>query len=378
MRSTLKCDIIFAITVGDCYMKTKIIYISGNEVFEMAEIRAAFDQVRSALGLGADTVLFGVPVDCDCALASDESDESGVADVSVVDAVATPDDVISDAPIIDNVVAPVSTVDSVSKAPDEIVPAPESEIVDQIVEIATPEPAPAQEVIVDSLPETVETVAEPESAPETEPESDPEPETDKVIPILSILSSQEKKIEPMADVEPITVSTVAETVSISSVEISNEPVIEPESEPEIEPESEPMPDSAEKIDLDKMIDDDMPSAPSEKTIEHLLASMTPLREDVDSTPAEESPDTTPDVSSFDGNDDTDATLAKLASEFAETQDKIVVPTKSKGNGKIEKLKGIISFKPRREENSGFIGDLFNWAGAAANDDDFSLPGFFND
>ncbi|MBQ8686576.1 MAG: hypothetical protein IJ517_02335 [Alphaproteobacteria bacterium] len=370
-------------------MKTKIIYISGNEVFEMAEIRAAFDQVRSALGLGADTVLFGVPVDCDCALASDESDESGVADVSVVDAVATPDDVISDAPIIDNVVAPVSTVDSVSKASDEIVPAPESEIVDQIVEIATPEPAPAQEVIVDSLPETpvyvdtdipetVETVAEPESAPETEPESDPEPETDKVIPILSILSSQEKKIEPMADVEPITVSTVAETVSISSVEISNEPEIEPESEPEIEPESEPMPDSAEKIDLDKMIDDDMPSAPSEKTIEHLLASMTPLREDVDSTPAEESPDTTPDVSSFDGNDDTDATLAKLASEFAETQDKIVVPTKSKGNGKIEKLKGIISFKPRREENSGFIGDLFNWAGAAANDDDFSLPGFFND
>lgn len=374
-------------------MKTKIIYISGNEVFEMAEIRAAFDQVRSALGLGADTVLFGVPVDCDCALASDVSDESDVVDVNVVDAVVTPDDVISDAPIIDDVVAPVSTVDSVSKASDEIVPAPESENVDQIVEFATPEPAPVQEVIVDSLPETpvymdtdipetAETVAEPESAPETEPESDPEsapePETDKVIPILSILSSQEKKIEPMADVEPITVSTVAETVFISSVEISNEPEIEPESESEIEPESEPMPDSAEKIDLDKMIDDDMPSAPSEKTIEHLLASMTPLREDVDSTPAEESSDTAPDVSSFDGTDDTDATLAKLASEFAETQDKIVVPAKSKGNGKIEKLKGIISFKPRREENSGFIGDLFNWAGAAANDDDFSLPGFFND
>ncbi len=44
-------------------MKTKIIYISGNEVFSPADIRAAFDEVRVALGLDSDTVLFGVPVE---------------------------------------------------------------------------------------------------------------------------------------------------------------------------------------------------------------------------------------------------------------------------------------------------------------------------
>ena len=49
-------------------MKTKIIYISGNEVFDMAEIRAAFEEVRCALGLDDDTVLFGVPVDKDNAI----------------------------------------------------------------------------------------------------------------------------------------------------------------------------------------------------------------------------------------------------------------------------------------------------------------------
>ena len=46
-------------------MKTKIIYISGNEVFDMADIRAAFEEVRSTLGLARDTILFGVPVDSD-------------------------------------------------------------------------------------------------------------------------------------------------------------------------------------------------------------------------------------------------------------------------------------------------------------------------
>ena len=44
-------------------MKTKIIYISGNEVFDMADIRAAFEEVRNTLHLGSDTVMFGVPVD---------------------------------------------------------------------------------------------------------------------------------------------------------------------------------------------------------------------------------------------------------------------------------------------------------------------------
>ena len=50
-------------------MKTKIIYISGSEVFEMSQVRAAFEEIRQTLGLDKDTILFGVPVDCDDALA---------------------------------------------------------------------------------------------------------------------------------------------------------------------------------------------------------------------------------------------------------------------------------------------------------------------
>lgn len=65
MRSTPKCDIMAASSRGFVSMKTKIIYISGNEVFNMADIRAAFEEVRNTLGLGTDTIMFGVPVDND-------------------------------------------------------------------------------------------------------------------------------------------------------------------------------------------------------------------------------------------------------------------------------------------------------------------------
>ena len=49
-------------------MKTKIIYISGGEIFNMSDVRSALDCVRHELGLGPDTVLFGVPVDAEDAL----------------------------------------------------------------------------------------------------------------------------------------------------------------------------------------------------------------------------------------------------------------------------------------------------------------------
>ena len=55
---------------------TKIIYISGNETFEMTQIRAAFEEVRETLGLDKDTILFGVPVDCDSALEDIKTSEN--------------------------------------------------------------------------------------------------------------------------------------------------------------------------------------------------------------------------------------------------------------------------------------------------------------
>ena len=44
-------------------MKKKIIYISGAEVFDVNDVRAAFEEVRNTLKLDGDTILFGVPVD---------------------------------------------------------------------------------------------------------------------------------------------------------------------------------------------------------------------------------------------------------------------------------------------------------------------------
>jgi hypothetical protein len=34
------------------------------------------------------------------------------------------------------------------------------------------------------------------------------------------------------------------------------------------------------------------------------------------------------------------------------------------------------FKKAKRDDGGLMGDLFGWAGIAANDDDFSIPGFF--
>ena len=177
MRSTLKCDIIRPYIVGDEFMKTKIIYISGNEVFEMSEIRAAFDSVRAALGLDNDTILFGVPVDADNALSNvDITPATNVAPVvePIIEAVAEPEI----EPVVESVVEPVAETEY----------APVAEI----------EPEP----IIDTIPET--------------PES---PASEPVIPILSILSAQETPVDPV--VEPVAES-VAEVVATPVVE----PVVE--------------------------------------------------------------------------------------------------------------------------------------------------------
>lgn len=44
-------------------MKTKIIYICGGESCDIADIRSAFNQVKSTLGLDKETILFGVPIE---------------------------------------------------------------------------------------------------------------------------------------------------------------------------------------------------------------------------------------------------------------------------------------------------------------------------
>ena len=325
-------------------MKTKIIYISGNEVFEMSEIRAAFDSVRAALGLDNDTILFGVPVDSDNALACADNAPAPVVDVT-------------EPVVVDAVVAP---------------------------EVHEPDIEPIAEPMVEIEPEPVAVEIEPVSAPVVETVVEPvaENEPEPVIPILSILSAGDDVREP--DSEPM-VEPVA-TVIAEPIVDTVEPVVAPEPETaetavisdisidaELSAPVNSNDDVVETVSIGDMITDDAPVAPMEKTLEQLLESMTPLREDIQ-------PDTTakPDdmpVDTFD-SDDPDATLAQLATEFVDTQDKIPVTQKTSGAGKIGKLKNILPFKKAKRDDNGLMGDLFGWAGIAANDEDFSIPGFF--
>jgi hypothetical protein len=141
-------------------MKTKIIYISGTEVFDMREIRAAFDEVRSALGLAKDTILFGVPVDADDAL----SNTNTVAENTSISAVATEtvlDDtahknITTEEPIIVDEIAPAPEKKSKKRATKEI----KNEVAEVVPEVITTEEV---ETVIESVVE--ETVIEPSVNP---------------------------------------------------------------------------------------------------------------------------------------------------------------------------------------------------------------------
>ena len=318
MRSTAKCDIMFPSSGGFISMKTKIIYISGNEVFDMADIRAAFEEVRTTLGLGNDTVMFGVPVDSDDALCSNEAHTT----------VTTQLEAVSVQPESSIVEAPKETKKSIKK----------SASTRKNKSVAKEESA---------LPETIES-----SEKITEPTTE-----EKIIPILSILAAQKDNSAEETNSEP-------EITEIQEIEEEVE-------ENDIHPS-----------EIADMITEDAPEAPIEKTLEQLLESMTPLREDVIEEPIEEE-NTSAENLTFEKEDfsesieeDADATLEQLAAEFAENQDKIPTQPKSENHSKIGKLKNILPFKKAKRDETGLMGDLFGWAGIAANDDDFTIPGFF--
>lgn len=322
----------------------------------MREIRAAFDEVRSALGLAKDTILFGVPVDADDALVN----TTAIAQNTSVSAVST-------------TIEPDVTVAKAEEKPventtEEIIPTTVKktrkrtvkEIAEPVVEVAT-EPAVA-ETIIESEPviESVAVAATAEEPTEEEP----------IIPILSILASSVDDDEQPQD-------------SVQEQEVVAEPqapVVETEEivADAIEETTEPIDDAdAVQVSVGDIISNEAPVAEKEKTLEELLESMTPLREDVetpvadDTVEPEQDFDVVPDI-----DPDTDATLAQLANEFAAAQDKIVSIEKPESQGKIGKLKNILPFKKAKRDDSSLMGDLFGWAGIAANDEDFSIPGFF--
>ena len=315
-------------------MKTKIIYISGNELFEMGDIRAAFEEVRNTLGLDKDTILFGVPVDEDNALAQP---------IQTCDIANTfePEDI--EIPAVQDIIPePIHTAETVQEDPQlEVIP-----------EVVVPE-----EPIYDEIP-VIENIQHVENNEDT------------VIPILSVLGGTDTNVAPEEEPEQTQYVT----------DIITEAVEQPDDE--IEKQAETL-----QISIEDVVADQAPvEEEKEKTLEELLESMTPLGEDIledtdnNESGIEDMADTDSDVDfSVSMNDDvtdTDATLAQLANEFAQTQDQIPTTQKNTGNGKISKLKNILPFKKVKRDDSGLMGDLFGWAGIAANDEDFSIPGFF--
>ncbi|MBQ7949777.1 MAG: hypothetical protein IJ276_02195 [Alphaproteobacteria bacterium] len=346
-------------------MKTKIIYISGTEVFDMREIRAAFDEVRSALGLAKDTILFGVPVDADDALANTTAIAQNTS-VSAVSTTIEPDVTVAEAEEkpVENITEEIIPT-TVKKTRKRTV----KEIAEPVVDVAT-EPAVA-ETIIESEP-VIESVA---VAATTEEPTEEEP----IIPILSILaSSVDDDEQPQDSVQEQEVVAEPET---PVVKVEEAPVVNTVAEPvtnAIEETTEPIDDAdAVQVSVGDIISNEAPVAEKEKTLEELLESMTPLREDVETPVADDTVEPEQDFDVVpDMDPDTDATLAQLANEFAAAQDKIVSIEKPESQGKIGKLKNILPFKKAKRDDSSLMGDLFGWAGIAANDEDFSIPGFF--
>lgn len=302
-------------------MKTKIIYISGNEIFDMNDIRAAFEEVRLALKLDKNTVLFGVPVD---------SEDAGFATKN--DGLTQPDKIPE---IIADDVQPIVESDVIEPEKETILEPVDEQDVSEPIESVENEPVkkrgrPRKEITIE--PEDVA-----ESNTEIITESD-----EKVVPILSVLSVKEDVIDDV--VEDVT-------------DVKDEII------PEISDEIVENTTSVEIQTVDTADDD-------EADLEKLLSAMTPLDESVDTEILVD--DTPNDV----GEDiSVDATLEQLATEFAEKQDKIVSETKTTSRNRIGKLRNILPFKQSKHKDSG-LGDLFGWAGIAANDEEFSVPGFF--
>ncbi len=291
-------------------MKTKIIYISGNEIFKIKDIRAAFEEVRNALNLDKTTVLFGVPVDNeDTGLATNVAENEPEIIESVVEETA---EIITE-PVI---ITTEETIESENEQP--------------IKKRGRPRKEEKTEKVIET-PVIEEPVAK---------------EQEIVVPILSVLETHE---EVVVDETPAT----EENIEIIP-EITDE---EPEETIDtVEPE------------ISETIDDE-----DDAKLEKLLSAMTPLEEDTLEDPfAKETKEETKTESS----DNFDATLEQLATEFIETQDKIATESKSSTRSKIGKLRNILPFKQSKHKDNSGLGDLFGWAGIAANDEDFSVPGFF--
>jgi len=337
-------------------MKKKIIYISGADTFNVEDVKSAFEEVRSALRLDRDVLLFGVPVDD--FEAAVQARETPVADV-VADSGYEEDIVETPSVVCETVVSCESVAD------------------DTDVEETTK----ATKKSTSRKSKTKTQPVEQETEVKTEETATAEKSEETPVPILSVLAVNKQINDEAEEDETLGEEAIdfddeyqeddeeSETQEIQDESDEAEEV--EETEDEIEEEIQ---DDGEDIEIEDvnedMLNDDMPSKTKEKTFEDLLDITTPLCEDVhQDQPVEE------DVIEPTTDDETDEVLKNLANEFADNQDNFLPSKKSSGHG-ISKLKRVLPFGKQKREDPGIMGDLFGWAGLAANDEEFSMPGFF--
>ena len=314
-------------------MKTKIIYISGTEIFDMRDIRAAFEEVRTALNLDKTTVLFGVPVD-----AEDAGFATKTPDLAVEQEKIEPVEIAPEPVIETTIVEEITEITPIQETTDEKIESVAEE--QPIKKRGRPRKEDKIETVVEPVKETIDEPAEDST------DEQPEETKETVVPILSVLAVKEEDIVPDV-VEEETENDIAVIPEI------NDEIVEPVDETETSENEIIEEDDAAKL-------------------ERLLSAMKPLEEDI--LEEQHLDDIAKDQDS-ESDSSFDATLEQLASEFIENQDKIAAEAKQTSRSKIGKLRNILPFKQSKHKDSG-LGDLFGWAGIAANDEDFSVPGFF--
>ncbi len=314
-------------------MKTKIIYISGNEIFDMRDIRAAFEEVRTALNLDKTTVLFGVPVD-----AEDAGFATKTPDLAVEQEKIEPVEIAPEPVIETTIVEETTEITPIQETTDEKIESVAEE--QPVKKRGRPRKEDKIETVVEPVKETIDEPAEDST------DEQPEETKETVVPILSVLAVKEEDIVPDV-VEEETENDIAVIPEI------NDEIVEPVDETETSENEIIEEDDAAKL-------------------ERLLSAMKPLEEDI---LEEQHIDDIAKEQDSESDSSFDATLEQLASEFIENQDKIAAEAKQTSRSKIGKLRNILPFKQSKHKDSG-LGDLFGWAGIAANDEDFSVPGFF--
>ncbi len=299
-------------------MKSKIVYISGGDVFSPSEIRKGLEEIREILGLGSDVVIFGISVEPELELAKSEAVVEQYEPVSEIEMqIIKPDTIEEKIEILEPVAAVVN--DEVFTEDEEI----------------------SKEIIETEMPKAADTVADVDNIPAPTP-----------APILSVIGivtpEVEQTIEPEEEVfsEPESQIMISETVVVSS-----------------------------SVDFDDDIFDGAPA--QKKTLEQIFDGLESLKEERRDPLSAVGPSVSAPAAVID-TEDFDSTLSKMAEEFVNTQSNIKseIADTSVKSGKIGKLKNVLPFKKAKKEETSLMGDLFGWAGIAANDDDFPTGGLF--